>query len=66
MLFEGLKPETHKNAQRARLCGKDMGHMAKKYIHFHDGRIYAIYYRKSNTIYYNLGFRGKVEYIVFK
>ena len=65
MSFKDLKLAMH-NVQCAQLCGKDMGHMVKKYIHFRDERIYAIYYRKSNTIYYNLDFYGKAEFIIVK
>ncbi len=40
--------------------------MIKKYIHFYSREIYAIYYRKGNTIYYNLNFFGKAQLIIFK
>lgn len=40
--------------------------MTKKYIIYFDRRIYAIFYRKTSTIYYNLNFSGKVKVIIFK
>lgn len=50
----------------AQLCGKDRWHMVKKYIRFYNRRIYAIYYRKSSTMYYNLNFSGRAKLIIFK
>lgn len=38
----------------------------KKYTHYYDCRVYAIYYNKSNTIYYNLNFLGKNQLIICK
>ena len=40
--------------------------MIKKYIRFYNRKIYAIYYRRNNTIYYNLNFSGEAQLIVFK
>lgn len=38
----------------------------RKYI-FYDGiTIYAIYYKSTKTIYYNLNFKGTIHIIVFK
>lgn len=40
--------------------------MRKKYIYYNDKYIYALYYRESNIIYYNLNFIGKTQIIIFK
>lgn len=38
----------------------------KKYIHYYNGCIYAIYYRCVDTIYYNLNFNGGKYFVVIK
>ena len=45
---------------------REGGHMIKKYINYYDGRVYAIFYRKSNTIYYNLFYTGTTKLIIYK
>lgn len=40
--------------------------MMKKYINYYDSRVYAIYYHRSNTIYYNLNFSGTTQLIIYK
>lgn len=37
-----------------------------KYINYDNQDIYALYYRKNNTIYYNLNFDGKTQIITYK
>lgn len=38
--------------------------MSKKYIHYIEKRVYAIYYRENNTIYYNLDFTEGTQLIL--
>ena len=40
--------------------------MIKKYIHYGNKTIYAIYYRVNGTVYYNLDFCSKVKLIIYK
>lgn len=40
--------------------------MRKKYIKYFDNRVYAMYYSKSNTVYFNLNFSGTTQLIIFK
>ncbi len=40
--------------------------MRKKYIYYNDDRIYAIYFQRSDTIYYNLDFSGFTRLIIYK
>lgn len=38
--------------------------MQKKYIKYDNTSIYAIYYRETKVIYYNLNFQGITEIII--
>jgi len=38
--------------------------MIKKYVRYHRIDVYALYYRKTNTIYYNLNFKVKMQLIL--
>lgn len=38
--------------------------MIRKYIHYPDTDIFAIYYAKQKIIYYNLNFNGKTKIYV--
>ena len=38
--------------------------MRKKYIKYHRGDVYAIYYRANRTMYYNLAFQAKTKLIL--
>lgn len=40
--------------------------MERKHIHYEDCRVYALYYRSSNTLYYNRDFFGKTQIIILK
>lgn len=40
--------------------------MKKKYIYFYDPKVYAIYYRATKTLYYNMYFTAKTKLILFK
>jgi len=40
--------------------------MKKKYICFCDPKVYAIYYRATNTIYYNVAFATNTKLYVIK
>lgn len=40
--------------------------IGRKHIHYKDCRIYALYYRNSNTLYYNIDFLGKTKIIILK
>ncbi|WP_279221150.1 hypothetical protein [Clostridium sp. AM27-31LB] len=40
--------------------------MRRKYINYYQRTIYAIYYRSTKTIYYNLAFAGDTKLIIFK
>lgn len=40
--------------------------MKKRYIDYYNNRIYAIYFRKSDIIYYNLNFVGRMQLIIYK
>lgn len=40
--------------------------MRKKYICFSDPKVYAIYYRATNTIYYNVAFATNIKMYVIK
>lgn len=40
--------------------------MQKRHIYYKNCKIYAIYYRNADTIYYNLNFNGSVELIILK
>lgn len=40
--------------------------MKKKYICFYDPKVYAIYYRATNTIYYNVTFAANTKLYVVK
>lgn len=45
---------------------KGCGKLNKKYIHYYNSEIYALYYRVTNTIYYNLNFVSETHIILFK
>lgn len=36
----------------------------KKYIHYTDSEVYALYYRRENTLFYNLDFQGVTHLII--
>ncbi len=38
----------------------------RKYIFYDGSTIYAIYYKSTKTIYYNLNFKGTTHIIAFK
>lgn len=38
--------------------------MQKKYIKYDNGNVYAIFYRETKVIYYNLNFQGTTEIII--
>ena len=38
----------------------------KEYIHYGHIEVYAIYYRTTHTIYYNLDFAGKLKLIIYR
>ena len=40
--------------------------MKKKFICFNDPKVYAIYYRATNTIYYNIAFAANTKLYVIK
>lgn len=40
--------------------------MIQKYIYYQDKAIYALYYRNTNTIYYNLFFDAVTKLILIK
>lgn len=40
--------------------------MIKKYIFFDDPTVYAIYYRATNTIYYNVMFAARTKLYVIR
>lgn len=40
--------------------------MTKKYIHYSNRRIYAIYYRINRTLYINLDFDGICKIYILK
>lgn len=40
--------------------------IATKYIKYGNDRIFAIYYKSNNTIYYNVNFRGGTQIIIVK
>lgn len=40
--------------------------ITKKYIEYNDNKIYALFYKKTKTIYYNLCFTYKTKIIIFK
>lgn len=48
----------------AQPLNKGDGDMSKKYIHYIEKRVYAIYYRENNTIYYNLDFTEGAQLIL--
>jgi len=46
--------------------GDSGGNMKKKYIHYWDKSIYALYYRSNHTLYINLNFKGKLKLYIYK
>lgn len=40
-------------------------HLTKHYINYKDGRVYALYYKATHTIYYNLTCDDNGRVIVF-
>ena len=40
--------------------------MNRKYIHYDNPEVYALYYRETNTIYYNMDFGYVTHIILFK
>lgn len=43
-----------------------MRKITKKYTHYFDSRVYAIFYKNSNTIYYNLDCRKGAKLVITK
>lgn len=40
--------------------------MNKKYVYYYDKRVFALYYRTTNTIYYNIDFAANTKLILLK
>ncbi len=40
--------------------------MIKKYIFYNDKKVFALYYRETKTIYYNVNFAAETKLIIFK
>jgi hypothetical protein len=43
---------------------RGMRNMIKKHIKYKRKEVYALYYRSTETIYYNLDFVGKIQLIL--
>ena len=39
--------------------------MIRKYVYYKDTYVYALYYRSTNTLYYNRNFTGECKIIIF-
>ena len=44
---------------------KGSENMIHKYIYYNEPNVYAVYYRTTKIIYYNLNFIGKIQLILF-
>lgn len=40
--------------------------MIKKYICYYDRKVYAIFYKDTKTIYYNLNYIGTTQLILYR
>lgn len=40
--------------------------MIRKYIYYCDKRVFALYYKTTKTIYYNINFAADTKLILFK
>lgn len=54
------------NARPFRRLERCVDGMKVKYIRHSNDKIFAIYYRYNDTMYYNLGFIGITQFVLYK